>query len=140
MTTPLGTFLSSQAQPGTFQPACLQGWRAHGWLWSQALSQRSSKLPSHCQPDAEAPEDSGAGYSTCPQGPLVPSKSITASHPLPRPCRETLPQGLLSGQPRAATAQARPQTGPVRAPAPWWPMESRSRKGRRKACVSRPGA
>ena len=61
------------------------------------------------------------GYSTCPQGPLVPSKSITASHP-PRPCRETLPQGLLSGQPRAATAQARPQTGPVRAPAPWWPM------------------
>ena len=96
MTTPLGTFLSSQAQPGTFQPACLQGWRAHGWLWSQALGQRPSKLPSHCQPDAEeTPEDSGAGVT-----PPVPrdlwSPQSASQHPPPR---ETLPQGLLSDSP-----------------------------------------
>lgn len=89
MTTPSGTFLSSQAQPGTFQPACLQGQRAHGWLWSQALGQRPSKLPPALPAGGRSkPRGFGSwGYSTCPQGPLVPSKSITASPSLPgRPC------------------------------------------------------
>lgn len=129
MTTPLGTFLSSQAQPGTFQPACLQGWRAHGWLWSQALSQRSSKLPSHCQPDAEAPEDSGAGYSTCPQGPLVPSKSITASHPPPpapagRPCPKA--SSLDSpGQQQRRPVHRRDPSVPLPHGGPWSPAPGR---------------
>lgn len=46
------------------------------------------------------------------------SGPLKEHHGVPQPPRETLPQGLLSGQPQAATGQARPQTGSPSVPLP----------------------
>lgn len=129
MTTPSGTFLSSQAQPGTFQPACLQGQRAHGWLESQALGQRPSKLPPTLPAGGRSkPRGFGSwGYSTCPQGPLVPSKSITVSPSLPgRPC----PEASSLDSPRQQQGRPAYRRASRLCLCPRWPRDWRRTPGR----------
>ena len=122
-----GTFRGSPGQPGTFQPACLQGrGRAHRLAAVPGPQPEAHEATAHphrgpggSRNRPSRPGGGGGGrYSTCPQGvsgslqkaaqPTVPTswahqppEPARASHP---PGRDPKPQGLLSGQPRAVTA------------------------------------
>lgn len=123
-------------QPGTFQPACLQGRRR-----AHRLAAVPGPRPGACEATtrtsgletAETPEDSGAGVIPPVPGGLWSPRKAT-QYPLhsllglPTHPGETLPRGRLSGQRWATTAQARllsrasVAAPPACAPAPRWPL------------------
>lgn len=88
-----GTFRGSPGQPGTFQPACLQGrGQAHRLAvvpGPQLEAHAATACPHHGPGGSrnQPPRVEGGGYSACPQGGLwVPAEGSTA----PR-----APHGLL---------------------------------------------